>query len=126
MIPESEPHIRANELFEKAEVMLAKGDFFEAIPLLKKALELNPHFLFVYFRLAQALFNLERKDESLKAIDKCLSLDPAFDRAVLFKAKCLNALGKNTETINYLSANRKRPLAARAFRLFKKNAGEQK
>ncbi len=68
-------------------------NYYEAIELYKKALELNPNYKDPLFGLAESYFYLQEFDQALEYINRALELDHNDTGKKIFKARILVGLG---------------------------------
>ncbi|HAS89165.1 MAG TPA: hypothetical protein DCS48_07650 [Desulfovibrio sp.] len=57
----------------------------EAVSFFSKALEINNDDENLHFNIARVYFEIEKKDDALKHIEKALEINPALESAILFK-----------------------------------------
>jgi len=118
---------RAHSLYTKAQNDIQNRIYSNALHKLNQAIQLNPNEKNYYYLLGETLNKLQKYDEALDALDKCLKLDANYRNAKLEKAWALNELGNqayesdsfNLALMKYneaieLSPNNKTYLANRA------------
>jgi tetratricopeptide (TPR) repeat protein len=108
-----DPHVRrehalieAEELFSKAEGLIAERKIDEALPLLKKTITLNRHFSFAYITLSKILFKLNRAEDAIKTLETCAASDRSYAYPHYLIAKYLYAMGKTDEAEKTLESAR--------------------
>lgn len=94
---------------ESARAMVKLGRWAEAVPVFQKALELNADFVDAAYGLADALFQLKRDEEALRAWD--YALQPKFENKAFFFTRTYARLCR-ARTL----ARLEHPEAASAFR----------
>ncbi len=74
------------------------GEHAEVIPLVEKAIRLNPFYPFYYVLYrGQALLAMERYEEAIEAIDRSVSRNPDALPPHLYRASCLAHLGREAD-----------------------------
>ena len=82
-------------LNNKQMVECEKGNFDEALKLLSKAIQLKPEDKSLVCNKALILSYLERYDEAIVEVDKCLVMDESFYNAKVVKAAIVHKLSLN-------------------------------
>lgn len=75
-------------------VYAAQGNYALAVEPLKRACELQPHLADSCYYFGRNLFELNRYEESLVALDKALAAERSLGRTHLARAQSLEALGR--------------------------------
>ena len=83
----------AAELRSRANRCIAEGRWPDAVATYRQALELEPGHATAWSNLGFALRQLERLDEAEAALNRALSLDPAFEEPHLFLGQVAEARG---------------------------------
>ncbi len=94
--------IEAEDCYDMAVEWLHAGDTEKAISHLRRAVELNPHFVYAYITLAQAHARLKNYDDSLNAVRKAMKADPAFDRLPFLAAKYAYRAGSFAAALDFI------------------------
>ncbi len=84
-------------LFNQAAVLVEKGQYEEALPQFRHALELNPEDVRAHDKLGIALAGLGRLDEAVAEYTKASELDPKYADAHLKLGIVLARMGKREE-----------------------------
>lgn len=91
----------AEELFLKAEKLEEQGKFKEAIPILNKAIRMNPDFLGAYINRGADYSVLGNYTEAIKNYKIVLKKDPVNQLALLNIGNNYKRLNKYQEAVNY-------------------------
>ena len=94
----------ASTLLDRAESLLAKGDYSAAQPLLKQATEKDPKSYQAWYDLGYCEQALNHRAEALSAYKKSLEISPKIFETNLNLGLTLAALGQNDDAIKYLTA----------------------
>ncbi|MCZ7645439.1 MAG: hypothetical protein M5U26_09175 [Planctomycetota bacterium] len=87
------PESPADEPYRQALDKLGAGEEAAALPLLDKALELDPDYARLYYYRALASFRVKRFDPALIDLDAALERFPEYHAALFLRARCRAALG---------------------------------
>jgi tetratricopeptide (TPR) repeat protein len=83
----------AKQIIDEAIDFSNAGDYRKAHKLLTKAIKLDSSNAQAHFERAIALLNMDRDEDALPDLDRCLQLDPAFPGARDWRAKALTGTG---------------------------------
>ncbi len=86
-------------LFIKGLYFSYTGDKAGAISFFDKSLLLDYTFMFGYREKAIALYDLGKYDESIKVLDRAVTLQNNFDEGYYWRGRCLEKLNKPNEAI---------------------------
>ncbi len=73
--------------YEMALEWLSRKDYEKAVARIRRALELNPNFIYAYITLAEAYMRMRNYPEAIAAIKKARKNDPGFHRLDYLLAK---------------------------------------
>lgn len=77
----------ADDCYDMGYEWLTRGHPDKAEDLLKKAIELNPEFVYSYITLADAMSRMKRFGDAVSVIKRATRVDPDFDRLYFLMAK---------------------------------------
>ena len=96
----------------KAEDLIVRGKFDEAVEVMNKARELDPLSLFMNARMGFAFYYARRFDEAKAMLETTLEVDPSFSQAHYFYSLVLASEGRYEEAISHLTDESYRPWVA--------------
>ncbi|HSV97541.1 MAG TPA: tetratricopeptide repeat protein [Spirochaetota bacterium] len=81
-------YLESEDSYEMAMEWIARGDADKAETYLKKAIALNPHFVYAYITLADIHARRGRFSDAVGALKRALREDPSFHRLHYLIARC--------------------------------------
>jgi len=98
------PSIARDAFYEHGDWLVGKQRAAEALPLLRRAVEIDPAHVKANTDMGFALMKLNRRDEAIAAYQRAIAADPNFFTARLNLALALRGAGRSSEAIEHLEA----------------------
>ncbi len=97
----NDPRAQAVNAFNKAADLINNKQYTEALPLLKKVLELDDSIQQAHYYIGIVLFQEGKYNEALEPLNKVIELDPENAQAYRILAAVYEKLGKTAESQKY-------------------------
>ncbi len=94
--------IEADDYYDMADEWMRGREYDKAAECLKKAIDLNPNFIYAYITLAQVHTRRKKYHDANLILKKASKIDPSFDRLYFLMAKNNFKTGDLKGTLSYL------------------------
>ena len=93
----------------KAKILMGRGDFFAAEPVLRMAVDADPHSAEAHYLLGVALQHRKRPEQAIEHYQTASALEPTNSEYALAVAECLLSEGDAQAAVDWLERHQRAP-----------------
>ncbi len=96
-------YIESEDYYDMAIEWIHNKEFEKAIDCLKRAISLNPNFIYAYITLSKTLARQKKYSDSIHILKRASKIDPGFDRLNFLMAKYAYKGGDYPTALKYIN-----------------------